>query len=202
MNSLVVLPVMKAIEAAFNSYLSLDPDAPRYLQSLVGKIVRVDVSGLGIQLVFIFNQQRVEVCDEFAAEPDVVIRGAPVTLAAVASGRTGLMQSDIVINGDVDTANRFSQLLERIDIDWEEHVASIAGDKSAHLLGRFKRGATDWVQQFHSGMESNVADYLRDETRHLPHQWEMDEFIEEVDNIRDRVDRLLQKAHAMDDSQQ
>lgn len=197
--SLLLIPLIKTIEAAFNRYLSLDADASGYLQPLLGKVVQTEVSGLGITLVFIFTEQRVEVCEGFGAEADVVIRGAPVSLASVASGRVGLMQSGIEIEGDVDTANRFSRMLERIDIDWEEHVAAVTGDKPAHFLGRLKRGATDWMRQSKGDMERNIANYLRDETRHLPHQWEMDEFVDEVDGIRDRVDQLLQKVQLMDD---
>lgn len=198
MASLLVLPLTNAIESAFNRYLSLDPEAQSHLRPLLGKVVQVSVSGSGIQLIFVFNEQRVEVCNDFGAEADVIISGAPVSLAAVASGRIGLMQSGIAIEGEVDTASRFSQLLARIDVDWEEHISAVAGDTPAHLAGRLKKDATGWFRQFQTSMERNVADYLRDETRHLPHQWEMDEFIEQVDTVRDRVDRLLQKAHTLD----
>lgn len=199
MTFLFTLPMMKAIEVAFNNYVSLDPDSSPYIKPLVGKVVQIDVAGLALRVVLVFNEQRVEVCDEFGAEADVVIRGAPVSLAAVASGRTGLMQSGVIIEGEIETAKRFSKLLERIDIDWEEQVATIAGDQSAHALGRLRDGTSRWVHQFQAGMERNVAAYLRDETRYLPHQWEIDEFIDDVDNLRDRVDRLLEKVRAMSD---
>ena len=39
-------------------------------------------------------------------------------------------------------------------------------------------------------MQDNTANYLRDETEHLPHSWELDEFVEQVDDLRDRVDLL------------
>ena len=199
MASLLALPAIKAIESAFNRYLSLDPDSPGYLRPLLGKVVQINVAGLGVQFIFVFTEQQVQVCHEFGAEANAVIRGAPLSLAAVASGRAGLMQSGITIEGEVDTANRFSQLMGRIDVDWEEHIAGIAGDTPAHLLGRFKTGASGWVKQLHTGMERNIADYLRDETHHLPYRWEMDEFIEEVDNLRDRVGRLLSKAQSIED---
>ena len=199
MASLLALPAIKAIESAFNRYLSLDPDSAGYLRPLLGKVVQINVAGLGVQFIFVFTEQQVQVCHEFGAEADAVIRGAPLSLAAVASGRAGLMQSGITIEGEVDTANRFSQLMGRIDVDWEEHIAGIAGDTPAHLLGRFKTGASGWVKPIHTGMERNITDYLRDETNHLPYRWEMDEFIEEVDNLRDRVDRLLSKAQSIED---
>jgi ubiquinone biosynthesis protein UbiJ len=201
MASLFLIPLLKTVETAFNSYLSLDVDAPDSLQPLLGKVVQIDVIGLGINVFFIFNEQRVEVCDQFGDHADVVIRGAPFSLLSVAGGRTGLMQSGVKIEGEVETANRFSRMLGHLDIDWEEHISAVAGDKPAHILGRLKRGATDWAQQSKADLERNVANYLRDETRHLPHQWEMDEFVDEVDSLRDRVDRLAQKVQSMDDKQ-
>lgn len=197
--SLFALPIYKAVETAFNGFIALDPDASVRQQSLRGKVVLIDMSPPGLPLYFIFNEHRIELCGEFSAEPDAAIRGAPVSLAAVASGRTAMMQSDVVVEGDVDIANRFNRFLKSIDIDWEEHVASLVGDTPAHLLSRVARSAGSWVGQAQQRVQHNVADYLRDESGHLLHQWEMDEFIHDVDDLRDRTERLLQKVQASDD---
>lgn len=194
MGSLFALPAVKAIESAFNRFLSLDPDSPDYLQPLLGRLVQIDVSGLGARLYFLFHHDRVEVMDDFDAAADVVIQGAPLSLTAMATGRIALMQSDVSLQGDIETAKRFSDLLKRVEIDWAEHISSLTGDQIAHSLGRVASGAGGWVRRFHSSMERNVADYLRDETNHLPHRWEIDEFCESVDELRDRVDGLLQRA--------
>jgi ubiquinone biosynthesis protein UbiJ len=61
------------------------------------------------------------------------------------------------------------------------------------------RSAGSWVGQAQRRAQDNVADYLRDESGHLLHQWEMDEFIHDVDDLRDRTERLLRKVQASDD---
>ena len=46
-------------------------------------------------------------------------------------------------------------------------------------------------------MQSNTADYLRDETNHLPHDWELETFSNDVDDLRDRVEQLARKVESM-----
>jgi len=109
---------------------------------------------------------------------------------AQAVGRRSIFDGDVKIEGDVDIAQKFSRLLTEVDIDWEEHLSRLTGDGVAHQLGRFARGLSDWVGARNSAMSDNTADYLRDETNHVPHSWELNEFVEKVDGLRDRVDLL------------
>lgn len=183
-------PLTVAMQAAFNRYLALDPQAVRHLKPLEGQVVCLRMEGIGIDIFHIFNEDEVEVVEEFSAEPDATIVGGPFSLIAQAIGRRSIFDGDVKIEGDVDTAQKFSRLLTEIDIDWEEHLSRLTGDGVAHQLGRFARGVSSWMGARNDAMSDNTADYLRDETNHVPHSWELDEFIEKVDGLRDRVEVL------------
>lgn len=183
-------PIAIAIQTAFNRYIELDPDALIRLQPLTGKVVCLHIDGVNLDLWFIFNEHRVEIVEGFGDEADATIAGGPLSLFAQALGKRSIFDGDVKISGDVDTAQRFSRCLTEIDVDWEEHLSRLTGDAVAHQLGRFSRGFKQWLGERQEGLQESTADYLRDESESLPHDWELTEFVEQVDDLRDRVDLL------------
>jgi len=161
-------PFAVALQTAFNRYTELDPDSSDRIAALRGKVVCLQVDPMDLGIWFIFGDKRVEVVEDFGADADAVISGGPFSLMSQALGRTSIFDGDIKITGDTNTAQKFSRCLNDIDIDWEEHLSRLTGDAVAQ----------------------NTADYLRDETDNVPHNWELNEFVEQVDDLRDRVDLL------------
>ncbi len=183
-------PLAVALQTAFNRYIELDPDSTKRLQALRGKVVCLQVDSVDLSIWFIFNENQVEVVEEFGDTADAVIAGGPFSLFAQAIGQRSIFDGDVKITGDVDTAQRFSRCLTEIDVDWEEHLSRLTGDAVAHQVGRFSRGFKQWINERKDGFQENTADYLRDESASLPHDWELTEFVEQVDDLRDRVDLL------------
>ena len=115
----------------------------------------------------------------------------PLALARLAQGNaeTSAMQ-DVYIQGDMHTARALQQLLRAIDIDWEELLAQAIGDTPAHQLARLLRGAAGWGRQTANKVAQDLADYLRFERNDVPTQHDVTHFIDEVDRLRDDVERL------------
>ena len=183
-------PFAVALQTAFNRYVELDPDSTDRIATLRGKVVCVNIEPPGIGIWYIFGDNRVEVVEDFGADADVVISGGPFSFLSMALGRSTIFDGDIKITGDTTTAQKFSRCLNEIDIDWEEHLSRLTGDAVAHQLGRFSRGFRQWLTERGDSLQENTADYLRDETGNVPHSWELDEFVEQVDDLRDRTDLL------------
>ncbi len=183
-------PLAVALQTAFNRYVELDPDSASSLQRLQGKVICIEVEGPGLPIWFIFNEQSVEIAEDFGDTADAVISGGPFYLIALATGRRSIHDGDVKISGETDAAQKFSRCLNNIDIDWEEHLSRLTGDAVAHQIGRFSRGFKQWVAERTDALQENTADYLRDESDNVPHSWELEEFVDQVDELRDRVDQL------------
>lgn len=183
-------PLAIALQAAFNRYIELDPESDSRLAPLLGKVICVRIDGINVDIWFLFHETRVEVVEEFGAPADAVIAGGPFSLLAQSVGSRSVFDGDVKISGDIETAQRFSRLLNEIDVDWEEHLSHLTGDAVAHQIGRFSRGMKQWVTRRSDSVRNDTADYLRDETDNLPHDWELEEFVEQVDDLRDRVESL------------
>ena len=73
------------LEGGVNRILSMDENAAQRLQRLSGRMLQLDIEGVGISLYFAFAGQRVEVGTRSGSEPDTVISGSPGALFAMAA---------------------------------------------------------------------------------------------------------------------
>ena len=173
--------------------LDLDPDSRRALARLSGKVVDLDVTGVGTLRLCIDGERiRVESRDE-AVDPDVSIRGAPLSLLrfAFAGDRETLILSDEVsLHGDIALATRLQQIGARMDIDVEEAFAQRIGDIPAHELMRGMRGLGGWMRTAGAALLADASEYLRYEAAVTPGTEDVERFARAVEEIRDDVERL------------
>lgn len=182
------------LEAALNGYLGLDPVTRQRLAALHGRTVGVEVLGLGLTLFFTADEAGVlQVFGRHEGEPDCWLRGAPLDLLRAGEGAAGadqLFRQRVRIEGDSALAQRFGAILAGIDIDWEEQLARLVGDVAAHEVGEAARAAQDFGARTGRTAERNLREYLQEEARLVPTRYEVKEFLDAVDAVRDDVERL------------
>ena len=182
-----------ALQAAFNRYLALDPDASRRLAALSGKVIAVELSGLNFTFYLLPGPDGIQIRDAYQGEPDTRLRGTPLALAALGIRRGGpnmLFSGDVEISGDTELGQHFKQILDSVEIDWEEQLSQWVGDVVAHQVGNVARGARKWGAEVLSTLGQDLAEYLQEETRHLPRPAEVEAFLAAVDELRVDTDRL------------
>lgn len=96
----------------------------------------------------------------------------------------------VSIEGDTDLAQEFSDILANLDIDWEELLSAKIGDVVAHQTMQQVRQAQDYVAQMADTLQQNLSEYLTEEARLLPYHYEVEDWLVEVERIRDDVERL------------
>ena len=101
-----------------------------------------------------------------------------------------LRGSAIRIAGDAEVAQRFQELLQQAQPDFEEELAGVFGDVAAHQMANFARGFFDWGRKAADSLALNVAEYLQEEGRDVPTRVELEEFLEAVDHLREAADRV------------
>ncbi|MDP9133298.1 MAG: SCP2 sterol-binding domain-containing protein [Actinomycetota bacterium] len=130
---------------------------------------------------------------------DAVIEGTPLSFLRLATGdaaksiRTGGMD----VRGDAEIAEGFRRLLEVARPDFEEELSRFTGDVAAHYLAGFAREAADFGRRAGDTFARNAAEYLTEESRDLPVRLEVEEFLEDVDRLREGVDRLDARVSAL-----
>jgi len=185
---------LESVEQAVNAVIALDPEASRRLAVLHGRVIRIELVGPDIQLNIVPGHDgRVRVLGSVEGEPDCTLAGSPLDLIRASEGAEGpaqLFAGHVRIEGDTGLAQRFSEALAGLDIDWEEQLSHLTGDIAAHEIARGVRAARREGARIGNSARDNLSEYLTEEARLLPHRLEVEDFLDAVDALRDDTARL------------
>lgn len=190
--SMLGVAALAGLEQALNAALALDPKTLERLARLQGRVIAIELKGTAVRLVLEPGAEGLRLMGHFDGEVDTTLRGAPFALLRMSTGRTGegMFSGEVEIDGDVELGQQIQRVLEKLDIDWEEHLARLSGDIIAHQIGNTVRGLFRWGERAAAHLGEDTADYLQEETETLPVPWEVEEFIEDVDTLRSGADRI------------
>ena len=194
---------LEALEKLINHALALDPESLAKVQGLEGKVVALNVEGVGLKCLLVPCRDGVRLQQRCEGEADVTISGAPLSLMRLGVSRqpTGLFGSHVTIDGDVDLGRRVQRILDGLEIDWEEQLSRVVGDSVAHQVGVLARGAGRWGRKAADTLGLNVAEYFQEERRDLVTNTELIPFLDGVDELRNAVDRLAQRIERLQSKQ-
>ncbi len=194
----IPIALIGPIETAINAWLKLDEDTLPRFASLNGKIIRLHITGLDLNLYFLPSPSGIQVMENYpdadqGGVVDATIHGSPMALIRLGtSGNAGetLLKSDVEIDGDMRVAEKFSEILSEVDIDWEELLSKLVGDIIAHQAAQVAHNVSGWFKESAEAMKMNTAEYISEEARLTPAEAEVNYFMDQVDELRMGVDRL------------
>jgi ubiquinone biosynthesis protein UbiJ len=181
------------IETAFNHWMLLDPEAMPKLAPLHGKVIRIQVLGVGLELYLVPGPDGMHVYPELDAPPDCSLSGPPLALARlgkVGGGQDELFAGRVRIEGDTEVGHRFGDILGGVDIDWAEQLSGLMGDIPAQAASDRLKATGGWLREAGDTLYANLGDYLQEEARLCPSRAEVEDFFAGVDALRDDLARL------------
>jgi len=191
------------LQHLINKLLHDNEKQQKKLQELAGRIAVIHITPINVTLNCLFTEQGIDFLAHMYAEPNVTIEGSPLSFLAMNFSENKLADifaGKIKITGDVDTAQKFQDLLHGLEIDWEEIIAKYTGDPIAHHLGKFVKQTTSFGKRLICTAQENIGEYLQEEIKLLPTRVEINHFLDNVDNLRSDIDRLEAKLHLLDKS--
>jgi ubiquinone biosynthesis protein UbiJ len=183
----------RLLEAVLNRALSLDEPTRAQLGTLEGRRVGIELTGTPLALAIEVHEGRLRVGPHWQTAGNLNLRAAPGSLLAFALRRGDeslVPPGKVDISGDAELARRLEKLLRGFRPDIEEACAKTFGDVIGVPLARALHAAFDWSRESAEALARDTADFLRDESRDLIAPAEMDQFLDDVDGLRDRVERL------------
>ena len=184
----------RALEAALDRALALDPDTRASLRALDGRRVALAIESppLALQVTVDGERLRVGPVDE-ASEPDLGIRA---TLGGLVSQLPFFKRDDappvgrVRVSGDADLARRLQRLAERFDPDWQRPFVQVFGEVvGVQVAGAFA-AALRHARGAAGALASNAAEYVTEESRDVVAREELNAFHDDVDALRDDAERL------------
>jgi ubiquinone biosynthesis protein UbiJ len=190
----------RALELALNRLVALDPDTAGALTRLGGRRIGLALEAPPVALDIKVHEGQLLVGPP-TDEPDLGIRA---TLSGVLSQLPFFRASGappvgkVRINGDAELARTLQHLAQRFDPDFEKPFADllgpVIGPQVARVLGEALRAGGEFAR----GFSRDAVDYLTEESRDLVGKAELAAFHDDVDDLRDRAERLLARFARLD----
>jgi len=183
----------ETLERAVAHYLSLNAGNGELLAPITGKVIELRLRPFDVSIYFCPADSGIQILTDFGGRPDVTLAGSIPAFAKMRFGESArqlLSSGAVEIDGDMDTARRFQALFEKLEVDWEIHLAQYTGRAFASTCFDFVRSGFGWTKDSLKTLRLDLAEYWQEESRELPAQFEADAFYAEVDRLRADFDRL------------
>jgi len=184
--------LLNRVAATLNRNIAQSRRAQELAAQLQGRALALRLEATNLSFYFTVDAGQVRIDSTRAGAADATLAGTPLALLALVGpgAEDRLRGSGIQIAGDAEIAQRFRELLQQAQPDFEEELSGIFGDLAAHQIANFARGLFDWGRKAADSLAINVAEYLQEEGRDVPTRLELEEFLRSVDDGRDATDRF------------
>lgn len=195
-----------ALTLALNRLVALDPETRAAIGGLDGRRLGVHLDGPGIAFSIAARNGTLQVepppdRDSGATATDFEVKATPGSLLAMALDRDGNGQraGKVKIAGDAELAGRVQKLARAYKPDFEAAFATVFGEVAGTAIARALHDAVRWADEGARHFRDDTADWLRDEARlTVPHA-EMNTFLDDVDGLRESVERLVARIGYLED---
>ncbi|TFH91276.1 ubiquinone biosynthesis accessory factor UbiJ [Vibrio ouci] len=191
--------VTAVIETTLNTLVKNDPELGRRLARLKGQVIQVNLKELNKTLTFIFSQQ-IDVLANYEGQPDCYLSLNLSVLPELRdqSNITKLIKQDkLVLEGDIQLAQKFSQLMTDCKPDLEEWLSKLTGDVVAHTLVQGVTGVGNMLKAQASKHQNHLAQVLTEEWKIAPAPLEVAHFCDQVDDVKSQAARVEAKLNKL-----
>ena len=192
----------RALEIALAQLLALDPDTRDALQGLDGRRIELALEAPALALAITVDRGDLRVGPVDAGrEPDLGLRatlGGLLSQLPFARTPGAPPVGKLRINGDAELARTLQHLAQRFDPDWDAPFARALGPVIGPQVARLLREGLAQGRRIAGNLARDSADYLVEERREVVGRAELEAFHDDVDALRDRVERLAARVARLD----
>ena len=179
-NSLFELEIFK------KAYQDLVPE------KLLSKKVNINVEDILFDISLIFERDKVFLTTS-SNKNDVTVTGTLSSFIFYASSKgSDLFSSKINISGDVETANALNSFFKESDL-LQIAVTNLLGQKSASTIFSIMNPIRNKFADVNKKNKNSLSEFLKYDINLIPTKSEINEFIDQVDDIKSRTEKLLKK---------
>ena len=163
-----------------------------FLSEINNKKIKINLKDINYSTILHISDNTIIILDEEGSF-DVELITTPATLALfILSKGSDKFSSKIIINGDIDTANKFNNFLSSSE-KIKEILIHLIGKEKTKDIEKGIKSITTFFNDIFSSSTSDLVDFLTDDLTVLPTKSDVNQFLDEVDSLKSRTDKLYQK---------
>ncbi len=186
------LSIIFYINKLFQSKVFINSIPENFFNDIDGKIVKINLKNLSYNMMIKIHDNAFQLIDD-EDKFDVELIASPITFAMfVLTKGSDKFSSKISINGDIDTANKFNQFISSSE-KLRELANHILGENISNTLEEKLSNATSSFQTLFQETSSDIVDLLVDDINVIPTKNDINKFLDDVDDLKSRADKLYQE---------
>ncbi len=184
--------VIKTLNKFLASEKFISSTPKNFLGDIDGKKIKINITDIDKE-VFISIEGKKIILIESLNTFDVEISSSIINFAFfILSRGSDTYSSKIKISGDVDTANKFNEILSKSS-ELRELVSNYIGGENFAKIESIFSNLSSKFSEFMGNKQKDIRDYLIHDLEILPSKNEVEKFLDDVDEVRSRTEILMKK---------
>lgn len=202
MNLTLSTAALAGLEKLINSALRYDPGTRIALAKLSHQILAITISSPALTIYFTPDEEGVRLMSQWEGEIHTHLYGSlPALIKLARSDRTSFSDSGVEVIGNTGLLVDLQRLLKNLDIDWEDALSEFLGDIVGHQSAEVIRGGAKYTRDRARDLRRSTSEFLTEELQSVVSKNELEDFYQDVDDLRLQLDRLEARARlAMKDT--
>jgi ubiquinone biosynthesis protein UbiJ len=186
-----------SVNKAMNKSLSYDLVSMKKLDLFNGKVINVDLLSTPFSFYIVIKDREINLAKFHQGDVDTTIKATPLALFAMNSEEPIAGVGNVEINGDANTGQFFAKWLKNLKPDWEEAWCELLGDGMGVRVSKTVNGVLNFGKELKNTLFRNTQEYLVEESRDLVAPSEMEQFLDDVDDLKSDTARLEQQINLL-----
>ena len=162
------------------------------LEDINNKKIKINIVDVQQDVCIKIDENRIVLLEKLD-DVDVEISSSFINfLFFILSKGSDTYSSKINISGDIETANKFNEILSKSSEVRELISNYIGGENFAKIESVFSN-VTSKISDLVGDKQKDIKDYLIHDLEVLPSKKEIEKFLDEVDEVKSRTEKLMKK---------
>jgi len=183
------------LENVINQFMRYNLHGTLALKPLSGKTLTVKLAELPFPLSFTISNEKIHVSTNDEHNDCCLITSISTLIELNKEQQlTDLIKNNkLDLQGDLRVAQRFANIAETLDIDWQSELAKRIGDIPTYKLGQLGRKLLNKLKFASSQIQADASEWLIHEKRLVVTAAELDFFNQDVTAIEQKTSVLKQR---------
>jgi ubiquinone biosynthesis protein UbiJ len=192
--------IFHQLSRAINRVLATDPLALTDLKKHKGKSLLIELEPMKLNVYVLFTETGIQLKNQHDQTANVRLSGKPSALLKFAKSPDQtkmLMDETVSLSGEIDLLLKLKQWATTTQLDIEALVADVIGDTAANRLGLLAHHFSQRLRGSMCSLKHSTTLYLQEESRLLPSSSEVEQFVKDVNQLRQDLERATARSQQL-----
>jgi len=184
--------ITESINKVLSSGLSTKLYKELIHENLTAKIIKISIEDISLELFLNFEEEKISVLTD-SDHIDVEISGTLSSFIFYAStGGSDLFSSKITITGDIESANALNSFFKESNL-LRIIIIELIGQKPTSTLFSIFDPLKNKLKESNESNNESLSNFLKYDINLIPTKQEINDYLDQVDEIKTRTEKLVKK---------